>query len=102
MRPQSPVSLPPVILLHPDDNVLVCRSPVAAGDRFELDGQVLAALDDIEIGHKIARKALKVGDKIIKYGAPIGSASADIDVGAHVHLHNLKSDYIASHTRETN
>jgi (2R)-sulfolactate sulfo-lyase subunit alpha len=90
----------PAILLHPDDNVLVCRSPIAAGQQFMLGGELVKSIDAIEIGHKIARRALKAGDKIVKYGAPIGSAVTDIDVGQHVHLHNLKSDYIASHTRE--
>lgn len=96
MRPRSPV-----ILLHPDDNVLVCREPITAGDRFELDGALVTSVGSIALGHKIARKALKVGDKIIKYGAPIGSATSDIELGAHVHLHNVKSDYIATHTRES-
>jgi hypothetical protein len=90
----------PAILLHPDDNVLVCRAPVTAGERFELDGQVLVSAGDVDIGHKIARRAVRAGEKIIKYGAPIGSASADIKAGEHVHLHNLKSDYIPTHTRE--
>jgi hypothetical protein len=91
---------PPAILLHPDDNVLVCRAQVVAGERFEIDGLLLVSAQDIDIGHKIARRALKAGDKIIKYGAPIGSASIDIAAGEHVHLHNLASDYIATHTRE--
>jgi hypothetical protein len=89
----------PVILLHPDDNVLVCTAPVRAGDPLPIDGHALAALEDVPLGHKISRHALAAGDKVIKYGVPIGSMTAAVAGGAHVHLHNLASDYISSHTR---
>jgi hypothetical protein len=94
------MSITPVILLHPTDNVLVCRAPVAAGDRLDIDGQAVLAPTAVEIGHKIARHALAIGDKVLKYGAPIGSMTAAAQAGEHVHLHNMKSDYIASHSRE--
>jgi len=55
----------------------------------------------IPIGHKMARRALAAGTKITRYGAPIGSLTEGAAAGAHVHLHNLKSDYIATHDRET-
>jgi (2R)-sulfolactate sulfo-lyase subunit alpha len=55
---------------------------------------------DVGVGHKLARHALAVGDKVLKYGAPIGSITAPVAAGGHVHLHNMKSDYIASHTRQ--
>lgn len=32
---------------------------------------------------------IKAGEKVIKYGFPIGYAKEDIPVGAHVHVHNL-------------
>jgi hypothetical protein len=34
---------------------------------------------------------------VLKYGAPIGSATADIAPGAHVHVHNMMSDYTPTH-----
>lgn len=88
------------ILLHPDDNVLVLSAPVRAGDRLTIDDQVVIASSDVAVGHKLARRALAVGDKVLKYGAPIGSMTAPAATGEHVHLHNMKSDYIASHTRQ--
>ncbi|KQW80791.1 UxaA family hydrolase [Brevundimonas sp. Root1279] len=94
------MSLSPVIQLHPDDNVLVCRAPVKAGDRIDLGQTVLIADADVAVGHKIARAPLAVGDKVLKYGAPIGSMTAAVAAGGHVHLHNMKSDYIASHGRD--
>lgn len=94
------MNAPPALLLHPDDNVLVCRAPIAEGCELLIDGRAVVCAAAIDIGHKIARRDLKAGEKIIKYGAPIGSAMVDIRIGAHVHLHNIKSDYIATHTRE--
>lgn len=52
----------------------------------------------IGIGHKIAARFIAAGEKIIKYGVPIGSATKDIERGMHVHLHNMKSDYIPTYT----
>jgi hypothetical protein len=89
-----------LILLHADDNVLVSIAPIAAGDRLTIDGRELAAPQAIGVGHKVARHALTPGDKVLKYGAPIGSMTEPAEPGEWVHMHNMKSDYIASHTRE--
>ncbi|SFJ35883.1 UxaA family hydrolase [Caulobacter sp. UNC279MFTsu5.1] len=88
------------ILLHPDDNVLVLSAPVHAGQAVTIDGQAVTVISDVAVGHKLARHALAVGDKVLKYGAPIGSITAPVAAGGHVHLHNMRSDYIASHTRQ--
>jgi len=90
----------PLILLHEADNVLVCRAHVARGQVLVIDGEPVRAPGDVDIGHKLARRPLRAGDKIIKYGAPIGSARGPIAKGEHVHLHNMASDYIPSHTRD--
>lgn len=87
------------ILLHPDDNVLVLAEAIRAGQAIEIDGASLSAPGDVAVGHKVARRALVVGEKVLKYGAPIGSMIAPAIAGEHVHMHNMKSDYIASHTR---
>ena len=89
-----------LILLHPDDNVLVLSAPVHAGQVLMIDGQAATTGTDVGVGHKLARRALAVGDKVLKYGAPIGSITVPVAAGGHVHLHNMKSDYIASHTRQ--
>jgi hypothetical protein len=88
-----------LILLHPDDNVLVLAASIQSGDALSIDGQTVTATADVEVGHKLARRALAAGERVFKYGAPIGSMIAPAATGEHVHLHNMKSDYIASHTR---
>ncbi len=52
------------------------------------------------MGHKVAVAAIAPGEKVYKYGCPIGSATCPIEVGRHVHVHNLKSDYFPTFTRE--
>lgn len=88
-----------VILLHPSDNILVCVAHIYAGDEILIDDQAVSVQKDIEVGHKLARRALAVGDKIYRYGAPIGSMTQAVAMGEHVHMHNMQSDYIPSHTR---
>jgi D-threo-aldose 1-dehydrogenase len=95
------VSPPKLMLLHPDDNVLVCIAPIIAGERLAVEGLALGALDDIDVGHKVARRPIAAGEKILKYGAPIGSATRAIAPGEWVHVQNMKSDYIPTHDRQT-
>lgn len=87
-----------LLLLNPADNVLVARTRIRAGESLRLEDASAVMADDLRIGHKVARHALRAGDKIVKYGAPIGSATADIPAGAHVHVHNVASDYIPTYT----
>ncbi|QEI14094.1 UxaA family hydrolase [Cellvibrio japonicus] len=88
-----------LILLHPTDNVLICVSPIHAGDAIVIDGTTLVAPMAISVGHKVARLSMSPGDKVLRYGAPIGSITEPVNQGEHVHMHNMKSDYIPSHTR---
>ena len=92
--------LPPLLLLHPDDNILVARRDIAQGELVEMDGESFNMPAAIELGHKLARRALAADTRVLKYGAPIGSMKTAVARGEHVHLHNLKSDYIPSTTRE--
>jgi hypothetical protein len=90
-----------LMLLHPDDNVLVCTSPIVAAEPLAVNGEELRAAQDVDVGHKLARRAIAAGETILKYGAPIGSATRSISTGEWVHVHNMKSDYIPTHDRQT-
>lgn len=98
MRPSE--SLPPLLLLHPEDNIFVARRSLNANEAVTVDDRVVKIAASIPLGHKVARFALAPGTRIVKYGAAIGSATQRIEIGDHVHLHNMKSDYLASHTRD--
>lgn len=58
------------VLIHPDDNVHI----------------------NLENGHKYALRDIAKGEKIIKYGFPIGTASKNIKTDEQIHSHNLKTD----------
>lgn len=58
-----------LFLIHPNDSVAV----------------------DLASGHKYAVRAIGRGEAVVKYGFPIGIATADIRPGEHVHTHNLAS-----------
>jgi hypothetical protein len=89
------------VLLNEADNIFVCCKQLLAQESTRLEYVDVAMTVDITVGHKIARRAILKGEKIIKYGVSIGSAIKDISFGEHVHMHNIKSDYIASHTRQS-
>ena len=61
---------------------------------------VINEKDNVEInladGHKYARRDIKVGENIIKYGWPIGHAVCNISRGEHVHTHNVKTNLSGS------
>lgn len=88
------------IRLSPTDNVAVACRNLASGEVIEVEGLTLPITEDVNLGHKIALANLKAGDKILKYGMPIGSATADVPTGGWVHMHNMQSDYIPAHLRD--
>lgn len=65
----------------------------AAGSCLEDGSKVtIEAKDSIPLGHKIALKAFKKDENVTKYGVIIGHATQAITAGAHVHVHNVKSN----------
>ena len=78
-----------ILRIHELDTVAVALEPLAAGTT--LPAFAVTLTDDIPQGHKFAIRALEPGEAVIKYGAVIGTASAPIAPGAHVHTHNLKT-----------
>lgn len=66
-----------------------------------MEADPVVARSDVALGHKIARRVIHRGAPVVKYGVSIGSSTAEIQPGEWVHLHNMKSDYIASHTRNS-
>ncbi|HYF56241.1 MAG TPA: altronate dehydratase family protein [Salinarimonas sp.] len=78
----------PVIRLHPSDNVVVARTPVAPGTPV-LDAAIVAR-DKIPAGYKIAAKDLRRGEPVRKYDTVIGFAAEDVLAGSLVHSHNIQ------------
>lgn len=91
---------PQLLRLHEADNVLTVLSTLEPGDALHIGEAVLTVGKRLPIGHKVAARTIAAGEKIHKYGVPIGSAVCDIAQGEHVHTHNIKSDYLPTFERE--
>ena len=98
MKPFEDVGARAVMILSPGDNIAVAVRDIAAGEKVELDGRAVIITAPVLTGHKIAARPIASGERVIKYGAPIGKATAAIAPGETVHLHNLTSDYLPTYT----
>ncbi|WP_116140451.1 UxaA family hydrolase [Trinickia diaoshuihuensis] len=89
---------PRLLLLSPEDNCLIAATTLAAGTALEVEGETVVLAGAIALGHKLARRALRAGEKVLRYGAPIGHVTCAVDKGEHLHTHNLESDYLPTYT----
>ena len=86
------------ILLHEaDDDVGVATMDLTAGEVVQaltLEGEPVTEIelvDDVPLAHKVAMRPIDASTDVLEYGRVIGSSSAAIERGAHVHTHNLQS-----------
>jgi altronate hydrolase len=77
----------PIIRLHPNDNVVVARVDVAIGTPVPSEG--FNSRSQVPAGHKLAARAIREGEPILKYNVCIGFAATDIPAGTYVHSHNV-------------
>ncbi|MBV7539761.1 UxaA family hydrolase [Acidovorax sp. sic0104] len=81
---------PPLALqLSPADNVAVARQALAAGTTLQVGGHSVTLAEAIASGHKFALVPIASGAQVLKYGQGIGTATAAIAPGHHVHVHNV-------------
>src|SRR5882724_6881928 len=67
-----------VILLHPEDSVAIARKNLETDCGVDVNGITLRT-----------RAPVPAGDAVYRYGNVIGFATAAIEPGEHVHVHNL-------------
>lgn len=83
------------IIINEKDNVAtaIAALKVGATVALELQGrkEKVKLLSAIPMGHKFALREIPIGTDVIKYGEPIGQATASIRRGEHVHVHNVVS-----------
>lgn len=90
-------SAPDILIISPGDTVAVAIRGLRAGEELPLDGSVVRCREDIPLGHKMAIRPVAAQAQVLKSGVPIGLARRPIEIGDHVHTHNLVSTYIADH-----
>ncbi len=91
---------PRLILLTPQDNCLIAAARLETGWRIEIEGECVTLATTIDIGHKVARQRLERDAKVLRYGAVIGHVTGTVERGAHLHTHNLESDYLPTYTHD--
>ena len=81
------------IKINSSDNVAVALADggLAKGEKVSVAGGTIELQTDIARGHKFALRRIKREEEVVKYGYPIGVATADIEAGDHIHLHNLRT-----------
>lgn len=84
-----------IVVLAEGDNVGVAVKEIASAESaHSASGQSVVAGEPIPLGHKIALKPIARGEKIVRFGVPVGLATADIAAGRLVHVHNVASQYL--------
>jgi altronate dehydratase len=81
----------PLLVISGRDNVGTALTRLESGQIVQANDRPLSARQPIPSGHKMAIVDIGTGEPVIKYGAPIGIATAAIQAGDHVHTHNLSS-----------
>jgi altronate dehydratase len=81
----------PALVISARDNVATALEPLDAGATIAAGPDTVTLVDAIPRGHKLALRTIRIGEAIVKYGSPIGTAARDIAAGAHVHTHNVVS-----------
>jgi altronate hydrolase len=80
-----------LLVISPRDNVATALDALSSGEEVMVQGTRLVVAEAVPRGHKVALVDIAVGAAVVKYGSPIGLASAPIAAGTHVHTHNLAS-----------
>ena len=77
-----------------NDNVAYTFDEISLGQKVEIINinKVIISTSKIPKYHKIALNDIPQGASIIKNGICIGKAIKDIDMGAHIHVHNIISN----------
>lgn len=83
------------IVIKKEDNVATAICDIAADQAvavgIEEENLTIAVRQAIPLGHKLALRAIRNGEAILKYGTVIGRATQEIQPGEHVHVHNVES-----------
>ena len=84
-----------LLILNGKDNIAVCLEDLDSGTNISQNELNFEVKNRIPRGHKIATKLIMKNDGIIKYGERMGHATRDIQVGEHVHTHNVLGDRLS-------
>ncbi len=79
--------------LNAADDVVIATRDLPAGTLLAkegVNGDGVTTVDKIPSGHKVATRAIAVGQPVRRYNQIIGFATQPIAPGQHVHVHNIE------------
>ncbi|MBZ4664785.1 UxaA family hydrolase [Mahella sp.] len=83
------------LIINKDDNVAVALDNLEADELVDIrcgeDILHYKVIESIPKYHKFAIVSIPVRQRVIKYGETIGETTQNVPVGAHVHIHNVRS-----------
>ena len=79
------------LVISDRDNVATALEALEPGRRLDFGARSIVVAERIPSGHKVALEHIAAGTPVVKYGNPIGTATAQIEPGKHVHVHNVAS-----------
>lgn len=84
-----------IVIMASGDNVGIATRDIAQGGLArDVRGRRQVALEPIPQGHKIALVDIVPDERIVRYGVPVGVATAAIGAGRLAHVHNVASRYL--------
>ncbi|WP_067901727.1 UxaA family hydrolase [Nocardia vaccinii] len=88
-----------LLVLDARDNIAIAITDLHVGGVATVGDRTLTVRDNVSRGHKVALVPIRTGADVIRYGETVGVASADIEVGDHVHVHNVLSKRLPGRTQ---
>lgn len=80
-----------ILKINEGDNVAVAIETIPEGTKVLVGAEEITAVTEIPAGHKMALRDLPEGEKVIKYGYPIGYTKAAVRKGEWIHTHNVRT-----------
>lgn len=79
-----------ILLVHPDDDMVVALQDLQAGESFDVAGQPIKLTANVASKHKFARRSLKKSQYLKMYGQIVGQATRDLKAGDLLTTGNLQ------------
>jgi altronate hydrolase len=81
---------PPVLKIHPDDNVIVALQDLPSGTSITMGNEEFVLKQDVAAKHKFFTRNMSAGDRVIMYGTLVGKVEADLLQGSLMTTSNTK------------
>lgn len=87
---QTDQVLPPFLMIHADDNVLVALKDLPAGISVSYRDFAFQLLENVAAKHKFFTRDMNAGDDVIMYGALVGKLQSSVSRGQAMTTGNTK------------